>query len=376
MRKILLIDNCNDVFKKLKELFSDKNIELRLSNCSNEILSVVEDFLPDIILFAIANNNESGIEILKDLKEKYPLKPIVVLTKSPSSRLIIKALRIGVFNVISLPYHPQAVLQIINNAYEKVEKIREKKRLQVDIHHTNQKLIELNHFKDDIASTIVHDLRNPLAIMNAAWEIVSEFKPVNCENHIEQIIFQEGLATERILQIIDDMTEIYRISEPKLELKKKEINLHSLISDSCKLLNQLATNLNVSLKFETKANIKVIGDSNRLGQIFENIISNAIYFTPSMGKVSVKLSITGANKTKEAFAKIEIIDTGIGIEKKLFQKIFRKYVSFNNSPHGYYGIGLGLYIVKELVKLHDGKLKVASIPGKGSRFIILLPVAA
>ena len=148
--------------------------------------------------------------------------------------------------------------------------------------------------------------------------------------------------------------------------KTREFDLHELTSEVVDEIQRLQKNQRIKLK--SKANIKVFGDRQRIGQVLSNLIYNAIKYSPEDKKIKIQVM----PNTRNVIVSVE--DSGIGIPKNKQQNIFSKYYRTEKGQQKADGLGLGLYISKEIIKHHKGKIWVESEEGKGSKFSFTLPL--
>src|SRR5262245_56196088 len=225
-----------------------------------------------------------------------------------------------------------------------------------------------NRNKDEFLATLSHELRTPLTAI-LGWSHLLRRK------ELEQAEFVRGLDTiERNArsqsQLIDDLLDVSRIINGKLQIERNPVGLSKVIEAALDSIRPGAEAK--SIRFETELDeCRVLGDSTRLQQIFWNLFSNAVKFTPAGGEVRVTVSLD------DSHVNVSVTDTGIGIDADFLPFIFDRFRQADGSTtreHG--GLGLGLAIVQHLVELHNGRVYVESA-GKdlGTTFTITLPVA-
>jgi signal transduction histidine kinase/DNA-binding response OmpR family regulator len=227
-----------------------------------------------------------------------------------------------------------------------------------------------NRNKDEFLATLSHELRTPLTAI-LGWSHLLRKK------ELEQAEFVKGLDTiERNArsqsQLIDDLLDVSRIITGKLQIESGPVSLSKAIEAALDSIRPGAEAK--SIRFQTELDegqCRVLGDSTRLQQIFWNLFSNAVKFTPAGGEVKVTVSL------EESRVNVSVTDTGIGIDADFLPFIFDRFRQADGSTtreHG--GLGLGLAIVQHLVELHNGRVYVESA-GKdlGATFTIALPLA-
>ena len=229
--------------------------------------------------------------------------------------------------------------------------------------------VEANRAKDFFLAVVSHELRSPLnAILG--WSKILLTKEIDEKTRINALETIEKSARTQA-KIIEDLIDSSRVASGKLKLEFRAMNLCDILKNIYNSYKPAAEAKNIEIFYEADCDdIQIFGDGHRLQQAFTNILSNAMKFTPSGGKIEIE-SITTAN-----FAEISIKDTGQGISKEAFPKIFRQFsqgdeqISGSNS-----GLGLGLSIAKILVEKHQGTIQAESDGlGKGAQFIIKLPL--
>ncbi len=228
----------------------------------------------------------------------------------------------------------------------------------------------LGHLKDEFLATLSHELRTPLTSIQG-WATVLRQKSVTPEDHAR------GLETiERNVrvqtQIVSDLLDMSRIISGKIHLEVQPLQIHEVVKNALESVRQAAEVKRIRLRSILDSSVGVVrGDSNRLQQVLWNLLTNAIKFTPADGRIHVVLERVNSH--------IEILveDTGIGIAPEFLPYVFDRFRQADPSTtRRYGGLGLGLSIVKNLVELHGGSVRVKS-PGEnqGSTFIVALPVS-
>jgi signal transduction histidine kinase len=232
-----------------------------------------------------------------------------------------------------------------------------------------EKLEELNKIKSEFLSFASHQVKSPMAVVKGYAELIAE----GIENVPEQAKdFARKIkeAVGNLLVLVEEFMDYRRIEENKMEFKFEEVEIVSFIRKIVEDLRILAEEKKLQLTFESNLNeafVKI--DKVRFAQVIQNLIDNAIKYTPQ-GFVKVSL------EKKQNEILISVIDTGIGMSKELQQKLFGQFVRDPSIKREIRGTGLGLYIAKYIVEAHHGKIWAESEGiGKGSRFFVSLPIS-
>lgn len=238
--------------------------------------------------------------------------------------------------------------------------------------HLYRSLIEANKAKSQFLASMSHEIRTPLNII-MGYEYLLEETSLSIEQ--KTYIKNSKLAAKGLLQIINNILDFSKLENNKMQLENISFDLRELLEEENQIFSYNALSKGIYLKMEIEENVPryIKGDSIKINQILNNILSNAIKFT-NKGGVTVRVSsaMMEINKLKLIF---EIQDTGIGIleedKKRIFEAFEQSDVSITRE---YGGTGLGLSICKKIIDLFDGKIIVNSVYGKGSKFIVELNV--
>ena len=229
-------------------------------------------------------------------------------------------------------------------------------------------ILKTSQFKSEFLANFSHELRTPLNVIIGFTDLLLEQEYGKLGN--DQKIFLEDVkdSSDYLLSLIDNILDLSRIESGELEIRKKEFELENFIGQIKSTFNPLFLNKNLSFKIEKGDNIqKIKTDPIRLKQILYNLLSNAYKFTFN-GEVILKIKENNENW------KFIIKDTGIGIEQKDHELIFKEFKRVNSDQvNKIPGSGLGLPLTKRLVNLLGGSIVFESKPGKGSTFRVYLP---
>jgi signal transduction histidine kinase len=241
-------------------------------------------------------------------------------------------------------------------AYEKLEK-------------AEKKLKTLLEYKDKFVSIVSHDLRSPVAaVLGIADMLINDEEEISKLNdfYIDMI----GSIKDEMLRLLDYNDKLYHWSNLELgnfEIVKKSESLKKIIETAHRTANQNLLSKNISFSTNLQNDININVDITLFLQVLNNLISNSIKFTPENGSISI-------NVTNDKGLQIAIIDSGVGMPKKVCDHIFSGFARNSSmGTHGEKGTGLGLGIVKKIVDAHGFTINVESELGKGSKFIIDIP---
>lgn len=245
-------------------------------------------------------------------------------------------------------------------------------KLSSDLEKANTRLKELDKLKDEFVSIASHELRTPMtAIKSYLWLAINKPGQALTEQ-LKKYLTIAYNSTERLIHLVQNMLTISRIEGKRLELNITKVNLTSLIKELYDELKIQAQQKQIDFTFNSiPYDVIINADQERLSEVIQNIIGNALKFTPEKGKVTIFI------RDKIDTVEVSVSDTGPGISKENQLRLFQKFGQVEKTPFvkssQVSGTGLGLYIAKHILALHHGKIWVESKPNQGSTFIFSLP---
>ncbi len=240
-------------------------------------------------------------------------------------------------------------------------------RNRKQLEESNQKLKELDQIKSRFFANISHELRTPLTLLIAPLEtLLQRFK---LEPETKDLLVTMHSNGMRLIKLINDLLDLVRLESGRMEVRKDPLEVAEFIKGLASAARQVAEDKRLRLETFVDPELgAILGDKDKLEKIVLNLVFNALKFTPSGGRVSLR-----ADKQGEEFV-LTVADTGMGISEKNLPHVFdRFWQADGSSKRKYQGVGIGLALVKELVEIQGGQVKVESQEGKGTTFTVRLP---
>ena len=363
-----------DLNTKNENLQQKSNILLALSSVYNSLLdkSTAYSFLQQHLnlkqSILMANNEKLGIDDYTNFKETQRLKNIqkaqlqnIEKEKNNKFSKLINILAIALISILSLLSLSLYKNNIIRNKSNLL--LKEKNR---ELFLAKEQAEKASQARFEFLSTVSHELRTPLNAINGITHLLLEENPKKSQLHyLSSLKFSGNYLTT----FINEILEINKIESNNVEVEAINFDLKHLLKDIQNSLKEVAikNNNNFELNVDSKIPDNLIGDPTKLSQILMNLINNALKFTKN-GTVTTKAKLLSTHNA-QAVLTFEIIDTGIGIPKDKLETVFESFSQGSieiNRKYG--GTGLGLTIVKNLIHVLGGQIKLESTLGKGSTF--------
>ncbi len=248
----------------------------------------------------------------------------------------------------------------VKDSHEKVTGV-------VLVFHDISDLKNLEQIRKDFVANVSHELKTPLTSIKGFSETLLD-GAMHSEKHLKQFLEIIRQESDRLNRLIQDLLELSHIEQRSFILHWEKVPLNTLIKDTILLVKSKAEEKHITLTCDYLEDALIEGDSDRLRQVFLNLISNAIQYTAEQGLVQITLS-----KWEEKGYRVCVTDNGVGIKKEEIPRLFERFYRVDKARSRVSGgTGLGLAIVKHLVEAHEGEIEVSSEEGKGSCFCICL----
>jgi signal transduction histidine kinase len=240
---------------------------------------------------------------------------------------------------------------------------------QRDLSAQNERLRELDRLKDEFIALVSHELRTPLTSIRGYTELLLDGEAGNLTDEQRRFLGVVERNSHRLLHLVGDLLFLAQVEAGKLVLDVGALDLSAVASESVETARPQAEAKEITLTLATGPVPLIAGDRARMAQLLDNLISNAIKFTPQGGRVDVRV------RSLHDQAVLEVRDSGMGIpadeQEFLFERFFR---TSNATEHAIQGTGLGLAISKAIVEAHSGRITVTSEEGAGTTFQVALPL--
>jgi signal transduction histidine kinase len=365
--KVLLVeDNAGDV-RLLREMFSNEKADsfelthlVRMSDAEAHLAKGEVD----ILLLDMGLPDAHGIETVRRARAVAPGVPLIVLTGLEDEALAAAAMKEGAQDyLIKGQIENRALPRALRHAIER-------QRMQMETDRVRSLQMQL---KDEFLSHVSHELRAPLASIYSFSSIIADGLAGDTSQEQNEYLEIIQKNVQQLQAMIEDLLLVTQAQTGQLTVDALQTPLSDGVGYAIDTLSRAAKAKNITVTFESPANPQMgYADPTRLRQILTILLDNALKFTPIGGAVKI-----GVERLEEdpTFLRVEVSDTGCGIAADAADHIFERLNQVSGPGQaGRNGLGLGLYIARELVTRHGGKIWVSSAPGQGSHFFFTLPV--
>lgn len=383
------------MFASFIDITEKKKIEQALNDSKNQLSEIFDNSIDNIFVLAVEENDKFRIKFINNALAKVfnsnratiegryiheLVTPDDLDTTNTNYRRCINSGEVIIYEEIAnvlnkkLVYltHLFPIFDQSGNAIRIIgisRDITERKQQEITIRQQNDDLIKLNADKDRFISILAHDLRSPSSAMLGMLDIIIKNIYKYSTQTIEEYLLMVQNSAQNTFNLLEDTLLWAKSQSGKLPFLPQKINLTDTcinIKDSMQLI---ADNKNIVITLTALTDIFVIADQNMLKTILRNLVSNAIKFTETNGKIEILL------ETNPETALITVSDNGIGIAADVLEKLFTDtIIQTTQGTNGETGTGLGLLLCKEFVEKNSGKIWATGEVGKGSNFKFSMPL--
>jgi signal transduction histidine kinase len=357
--RILIVDDHEDDVVMLERFLEGEAAVIRGLTDSTQAEQVFNEFEPDLVLLDLHMPPPDGFAILQQLRDarrRIGFLPVVVLTGDVGSVARRKALDMGADDYLTKPLDRHEVVLRVRN-------LLSTRRMHVELARAYQ-------HKSEFLASMSHELRTPLsAIIGFSELLLGDTSGRFDEQARKRFLAQINSGGKDMLVLINDVLDLSKVEAGQVVLRIEDVSVTDVVGNVVSTMESLASKKSIRLEADVAGAGCVPADQGKLKQMLLNLLSNAVKFTPEGGRVTI-----GAQRLADA-VEISVADTGIGIAQSDQEEVFKAFKQVDSiTGREQHGTGLGLALTKRFVELHGGQIRVASEPGKGSVFTLVLPL--
>lgn len=356
--RILVVDDSPDNVFLIQTILEEEGYDIITAENGPSALAQIEESPPKLVLLDVMMPGMDGFEVTQRIRQnsKLPFIPILLITAydQPS---VAQGLDMGADDFIRKPVEVDELLA----------RVRSLLRLKHSVDERDQ----IARQREDFVSRLTHDLRTPLVAADRMLILFQQGALGELSPTMYEAVDTMIRSNKNLLQMVNILLEVYRFEAGRKTLTFLPVDIYDVLVEVAKELTPLAQDKGLSLELQPEKQqqpSKILGDRLELHRVFTNLVGNAIKFTDT-GLVTIRLSPD--DRQPASGITIEIVDTGQGISAEDRATLFER---FRQGSHKRSGSGLGLYLSRRIVEAHKGNIEVQSELGKGSVFIVRLPL--
>ena len=364
--RILVVDDSAMARRQIQFFLKKEGYDVYEAKSGEEAIWLVNEVDPELILMDVSMDGMDGLEACRRLKEdpENGTLPVIFLSAKGEREEIVSGFKSGAIDYIVKPFHPAESLTRIRT-HLRVKKLAELKEKNI------LELKHLNKTKDRVLRIASHDLRNPVAAIAGLAGFLRE-DHINLSPEQKEIIDCIEEASQSVVLLLNELLDISAIDSGQQELNREPLDLCHLVNNLVPLFRGEAERKNLTLAFECHPDLpKASIDRQQIRRVVDNLVSNALKFTPAGGRVVVRTILLKGELC------LQVDDTGPGIPVAEADRLFLEFGTTSNVPTGgEKSTGLGLSICHRIVQAHGGRIQFENLPEGGARFSVMLPALA
>lgn len=380
---ILIVDDDEGSCRTLSMILKRLRYDVQAAHEGREALARVKERPFDLILLDIRLPDTTGTDLLEPLRRELPDVVVVLVTAYASTETAIRALNEGASAYITKPYSIDQVLAVLRQSLEKQRLVRENRELVVRVEKAHRELQEataqLVHREKlvalgELAAGVAHELNQPLNSMKLICQTTLRYFDSLDSDAMKEDLAEMLTMIRQMSQIIDDM----RVFSRRVDVvERKPVDVSAVARRALRFIEQQLVDHGIEVAAELAEPLAPIeGDALRIQQVLLNLVSNARFAVEKSERPDKRIAVRTYEQhpaAEPATVVIEVEDNGVGIPEELLSRVFMPFVTTRRPGEG---TGLGLSIAHRIIEEHDGDIAVESRVGVGTKFRLVLPVAA
>ena len=364
-RRILAVDDDRINLRIIGGILRHEGYEIAEAASGEQALETYATFQPNLVLLDVMMPGIDGFTTCRTLKKAYGDKcaPVIFVTAKSEADDVVMGFDAGGVDYLTKPFRPKEVVARIRTHLSNQQLVEQQK-------HLVDQLSKANADKDRFLGMCAHDLRNPLSSIRGLAELMDENAIGELTAEQREIIQTIHGASQSMLQLVNELLDVATIEAGHLKLDKVPTSVVEIVERSVHLSNIEAAKKSTRIEIVKKDGDPIVDvDRNKIRQVVDNLISNAVKYSPRGSIITV---IIHSSETMAGFA---VRDSGPGVPENERHKLFKDFGRLSAQPTGgEKSTGLGLAICRKIVEAHNGTIGVNNVPGRGAEFFVNLPL--
>jgi len=357
--RILVIDDEEVVLDSCTQILDGGDYRVTTAGNGAEGLTRLEELQPDLVFVDLKMPGLSGLEVLEQIRAKHALMVVIVITGYATVSSAVEAMKKGAFDFLPKPFTPEELRLITKRGLDHSRLVQQTVALRR----------EKEMLRENFAAIVSHELKSPLgALQQNLYGLVGELEDKLSEEQQQRFTRLQSRLDD-LLKLIHSWLRVFTVDINKLKETFKPIGVGEIVAKAVESIQPHATRKAIEIVPAVADGLPQInGDEGSLTEVVTNLLSNAVKYSFPNHKIRVRA------EAQPSEVVVSVTDTGAGIAKEDLPHLFQDFARGRTQPEGVSGCGLGLAISSRIVEVHGGSITVASEPGRGSTFMIHLPV--
>jgi signal transduction histidine kinase len=370
---ILVIDDELGIREGCRRALTPQGFSVETAGNLEEGLQKIQETSFDLVLLDVMLPDGRGTDLLVPIHEKDPETVAIIVTGYATVELAVEAIKKGAYDFVPKPFDTDILLLTVHQGIERRRLALETKRLVAvekkaeELARVNEEMERLDQYKTQFTTMVAHELRAPIsALQSFLLSILKGYVPPEQQ---EEILERAVARAQELLDLVNDLLNLAAAREEITPAMSKDLSLAEILERLIPPFQSQAVDEGLKLDVNIRQRPSLDAVPEQMEQLWTNLISNAIKYTPEGGEVVITLD------EEKGWAIGTVEDSGIGIftehQAQVFEEFFRTPQA---KDHNHLGTGLGLSLAKRIVEGHGGSIELKSDLGKGSRFRFRLPL--
>lgn len=370
--RILIVDDNKENIDLIAYFLKPQNYEIITAGDGVEALTQIENTKPDIILLDIMLPKMDGFQVCERVKKNAETRfiPVIMITALKELKDKIRSLEVGADDFISKPFENVELLTRVKSLL-RIKKYHDELAIKnKQLEESNKRLLQLDQFKEELSHLIVHDMKNPLFVIQGNLQMMEMGLGEDISPMVKKYLGRIDRSTQNLLRMVLNLIDVFKIEGGTVELNKELVGLNELVQKAHARIMDYPENEQKQIKLNLAEKLPYIKlDMSVMERVMDNMLSFATSNVPQDGLIEVSTFINGDKLG------IIIHDHGVQIPLKYKDSMFEKLNQVEIKNEGYrLGRGLTLTFSKLAVEAHNGRLYVDDTNKVGNRFVMTFPV--
>jgi signal transduction histidine kinase len=370
---ILVIDDELGIREGCRRALTPQGFSVETAGNLEEGLQKIQESSFDLVLLDVMLPDGRGTDLLVPIHEKDPETVAIIVTGYATVELAVEAIKKGAYDFVPKPFDTDILLLTVHQGIERRRLALETKRLAAvekkaeELALLNEEMERLDLYKTQFTTMVAHELRAPIAALQSfLLSILKGYVPPEKQ---EEILERAVARAQELLDLVNDLLNLAAAREEIAPAKSKDLSLAEVLEKLLPPFQSQAVDAGLKLEVNIRQRPSLEAVTDQMEQLWTNLISNAIKYTPEGGEVVITL------EEDKSWAIGTVEDTGIGITPEHQTQVFEEFFRTPQAKdHNHLGTGLGLSLAKRIVEGHGGSIELESDLGKGARFRFRLPL--